>query len=289
MTSLARHLFGPTLFLVFAVGVSALDAPPLVVERTEVRTLTSKENGVAYRLYISLPHGYGEPGKTFPVVYLLDANYSFLIARNITDHLSEREDLPEVILVGIAYDDPPPATRAWQADSYHRNRTRDYTPKFWPTGGYGPEMQKVSGGGPKFRSFIEHELIPFIDRTYATAPGDRTLVGHSYGGLFASWNVLTSPPLFRRYIVVSPSLWYADRWIFTLPAPRSLNARVYLAVGSAEGNSEHDMVVDLRAFAQKLRKVSGTSISIGVLEHENHNSVFPRALSNGLRFVFEGM
>ena len=180
--------------------------------------------------------------------------------------VGERGDVPEVILVGIAYDDPTPATGGWQSEPYHRNRTRDYTPKFWPTGGYGPEMQKVSGGGPKFRAFIERELIPFIDENYDTVRGERTLVGHSYGGLFTAWNVVASPRLFRRYIIVSPSLWYADRWIFGLLYPPSINARVYLAVGSTEGNSDHDMVVDLRNFARKLRKISEMSVSYGVLE-----------------------
>ena len=269
-----------------ASGLAASDAPPFVVERTEVRTLTSKENGVAYKLYVSLPHGYGAAGKTFPVVYLLDADYSFLVARNITDHLSERQNLPELILVGIAYDRPSVASHEWQSLPYHVNRTRDYTPKFWPTGGYGPEIQKVSGGGPKFRAFIEHELIPFIDSNYATAVGDRTLVGHSYGGLFAAWNLITSPPLFRQSIIVSPSLWYADRWIFGLQHAKKIDGRVYLAVGSSEGNSEHDMVVDLRRFAQMLRKISGLDVSSAALDGETHNSVFPRALSNGLRFVF---
>lgn len=273
------------LLLLFALNAAAADAPPLVVERTEVRKITSSENGVAYKLYVSLPHGYGEKGKTFPVVYLLDAGYSFLIARNITDHLAERGDLRELIVVGIAYDMPETASRAWQSEPYHRNRTRDYTPKFWPDGGYGPEMQKVSGGGPKFRAFIEKELIPFIDANYATVRGDRTLVGHSYGGLFAAWNLVTEPPLFQRYIIVSPSLWYAKRWIFGLKYPRRIDARVYLAVGSSEGNSEHDMVVDLRRFAQKLRTIPGISVSFASLDGETHNSVFPRALSNGLRFV----
>ena len=175
-------------FLFASAATVASEAPPLV-ERTEVRTLKSEANGVAYKLYVSLPHGYGQPGKTFPVVYLLDANYSFLIARNISDHLSD------LILVGIGYDTPNDAF-AWQSESYHRNRTRDYTPKFFPTGGYSPEMQKVSGGGPKFRAFIEKELVPFIDSNYATTSGDRTLVGHSYGGLFSAWNVITAQPLF---------------------------------------------------------------------------------------------
>lgn len=275
------------LLLLFALNAAAA-APPFVVERTEVRKLTSRVNGVNYKIYVALPHGYGQAGKRFPVVYLLDADYSFLIARNIMDHLSERESLPELIVVGIAYDTPPSASGAWQSEPYHRNRTRDYTPKFWPTQGYTPEIQKLSGGGPKFRAFIEQELIPFVDSHYATVRGDRTLVGHSYGGLFAAWNLITSPPLFQRYIIVSPSLWYADRWIFGLPYPKSIDAKVYLAVGNSEGNSGHDMVADLQTFAQKLHGIAGIAVSSAPLDGETHNSVFPRALSNGLRFVFEG-
>ena len=266
--------------------LAAQTPPPLTIERTEVRVLASESNGIRYKLYVSLPHSYAEGSSRYPVVYLLDADYSFLIARNIGDHLAERQHLRELIFVGIAYDGPL---------QYRMNRTRDYTPLFSPTGGYGPEMQKVSGGGPKFRSFLEQELIPFIDRNYRTVAGDRTLVGHSYGGLFASWNVLLEPSLFQRYIVVSPSLWYHDRWIFELEKERAksgkaLRARMYLAVGALERNEERDMPDDLRAFARKLqsRHYAGLVLSSAVLDDETHNSVFPRALSNGLRFVFEG-
>jgi predicted alpha/beta superfamily hydrolase len=172
------------------------------------------------------------------------------------------------------------------------NRTRDYTPIFFPTGGYGPEMQKGSGGGPRFRAFLEKELVPFIDATYRTKPDDRCLVGHSYGGLFSSWVLLTTPSLFQRYIIVSPSLWYAERMMFKLQKEQAdvlaaAKARVYMAVGSMEGNSERDMVVDLQMFAKRIGS-KGIALRHAVLDAETHNSVFPRALSNGLRFVFEG-
>ena len=260
-------------------AASAPDVRPLQLDRTEERTLVSEVNGVGYKLYVALPHGYAAGSDRYPVVYLLDADYSFLIARNIADHLAERQHLRELILVGIAYDGPP---------QYRMNRTRDYTPTFSPSGGYGPEYQKVSGGGPKFRAFLEKELIPFIDRHYRTIPGDRCLVGHSYGGLFASWNLLASPLLFRRSIIVSPSLWYDGRMIFRLRRENVTEARVYLAVGASEGNGEHDMVVDLQRFTRKLRTSKGLVLESDVLDDETHNSVFPRALSNGLRFVFEG-
>ena len=270
--------------LVESTAASATDVRPLRLDRTEERTLVSEVNGIGYKLYIALPHGYAAGSGRYPVVYLLDADYSFLIARNIADHLAERRHLRELILVGIAYDGPA---------QYRKNRTRDYTPTFSPTGGYGPEMQKFSGGGPQFRAFLEKELIPFVDRNYRTIRGDRCLAGHSYGGLFASWNLLSEPRLFQRFIIVSPSLWYDDRMIFRLQKEHAarvaaLEARVYIAVGGSEGNSQRDMVVDLQQFSKQLRGYKGLALDSDVLNAETHNSVFPRALSNGLRFVFEG-
>jgi predicted alpha/beta superfamily hydrolase len=272
--------------LSLSMTTAAMAADAFVLDRVEQHSLVSHENGVAYKLYVALPESYAAGGKRYPVVYLLDADYSFLIARNIGDHLAQRGDLSEVIFVGIAYGGPP---------QYRIHRTRDYTPTFVPTDGYGPDVQKFSGGGPKFRAFIEKELIPFIDGQYRTIAGDRCLVGHSYGGLFAAWTLISDPPLFRRYVIVSPSLWYDDRWMFSVlnrfaRTHDSLDARVYMAVGSREGGTDRRMVGDLQEFLSALRKRKFRGLVVGgsVLDDETHNSLFPRALSNGLRFVFEG-
>lgn len=264
----------------------ATAAPPLVLEHTEVRTLASRHAGVGYKLYVGLPESYAESDERYPVVYLLDADYSFLLARNITQHLSQRDDLDEVLLVGIAYDGPL---------RYRLNRTRDYTPTHVPTGGYGPEYQKVSGGGESFRRFLAEELQPFIDRTYRTRPGETTLVGHSYGGLFGTWVLLTEPELFSRYILVSPSLWYDDHLPLRLEAELaerrdSLPARVYFCVGSREVNSQRDMIADLRRFTARLeeRGYEGLELRVEVFDDETHNSVFPTGLGRGLRYVHRG-
>ena len=291
--------------VVAALGILFLEAPalpaaqlgpaaPFVVDRMEVRSLPSEATGVTYRLLISLPHGYDGDAVAphglirrrdhYPVIYLLDADYSFLLARNITDHLAERDDLPEVILVGIAYDGPP---------RYRLHRTRDYTPTFVPDGAYGPEFQRFSGGGPKFLKFLAEELVPAVETTYRATPDERTLVGHSYGGLFASFAVFERPGLFRRVIAVSPSLWYDNRFIFRREQSFSeshsrLPASVYYAVGSREVNSARSMLADLEAFSQQVRGrgYEGLELRTEVLAEETHNSLLPRALSNGLRFVF---
>jgi len=269
-----------------ATPVTNPAARPMTVERTEIRNLESEINGVEYELRVALPHSYGAPGKRYPVVYLLDADYSFFIARNILDHLSERNNIGESIVVGIAYGGQL---------QYRLNRTRDYTPTLVPTGGYGPEYQKVSGGAPMFRDVIRKEIIPFIDGNYATVRGDRTLVGHSYGGLFTTWVMFTEPDLFSRYIAVSPSLWYDDHLIFRIEnelakTTKRLPVHAYFCVGSREHNDERNMVTDLDAFLSQVRQHQYEGLELGdlVMTNETHNSVFPGGLSNGLRFVFEG-
>jgi len=123
----------------------------------------------------------------------------------------------------------------------------------------------------------------------------RYLVGHSYGGLFAAWVALTAPETFSGYVIVSPSLWYDDGLAFRLEEEAARDrtdwpVRVYMTVGSREINQQHDMVADLRRMASRLegRRYPHLRLRWEVAEDETHNSVFPRGLSNGLRFVLEG-
>jgi len=263
---------------------SIVAADPVSLPDTRVEAITAKANGVAYKLYIGLPSDYNATGERYPVLYLLDADYAFPIARTIVKHLSERERLRKIIVVGIACD----RCDQYESPEYRMNRTRDYTPRFSATGGYGPQYQKVSGGAPKFLQFIRTELFPWMDRHYRTIPAERGLVGHSYGGLFANWVLLTAPDTFSRYIIVSPSLWYDGRFMFELklPAGRVPHARVYMAVGGVEGNAQHDMVVDLERMAKELKQYSSIAVEDEVFQGETHDSVFPTAVARGIRFVY---
>lgn len=253
------------LALVFA---AALATEPVALPRTTTLHVTAKSNGVAYKLYVSLPRDYEKSQERYPVIYTLDADYSFAVARNVVEHLADREHLRWAIVVSIAYDGP---------DRYRVNRTRDYTPTHTPSGGYGPEYQKHSGGGPKFRQFLGEELIPLIDRTYRTTR-ERTLVGHSYGGLFSAWTMLTTD-LFTGYVIVSPSLWYDDSLLFRLKG--TPKARAYIAAGSIENPV---MARDAKRFAARL----GPEHKVEILDDETHNSIFPSAFSRGIRFVMKG-
>jgi predicted alpha/beta superfamily hydrolase len=272
---------------VILLALSAVaHAEAYTVPNTQVIDLSSKQTGADYRLFVALPSDYDKSRKTYPVVYMLDADYSFALVRNVVQHFVEREDLPPMILVAIAY--PGSATNR---ETYKKNRTRDYTPAHAPDGGYGAEYQKLSGGGSKFRSFIATDVIPLIDRRFRTRPNDRTIIGHSYGGLFATYVLLTEPALFKRYIIVSPSLWYANRIALTMEEAAAgsgirPDARVFFAVGALESSMMSD---DLTELFRRLRRRNNPKLDVTMrmFEGERHNSVFPVAVTRGLLTVFD--
>jgi hypothetical protein len=53
-------------------------------------------------------------------------------------------------------------------------------------------------------------MIPYIEDKYRTIPSHRTVVGHSYGGLFSIYTSVKNPELFRNNIAISPYLAWND-------------------------------------------------------------------------------
>jgi uncharacterized protein len=258
---------------------------------TTVHNFKAKANGVDYSLYIRVPPEYATSQRQYPVIYLLDADYSFALAVNTVDFLARRENqAPQAIVVAIGYSGQYPSE-----EKYRLNRTRDYTPE--PMSGPTSAAQKASGGAPKFLRVIEREIFPFVEKNYRVDTRDRTLVGHSYGGLFAAWVLQERPELFHRYLLVSPSLWYNDESLLRREAagtrePIRSRTFVYLAVGSREQYLNGAPMIDqLNRFAYLLRARGDADLVIRqrVFEDETHISIFPVAFSTGVRHLFGAM
>jgi predicted alpha/beta superfamily hydrolase len=143
------------------------------------------------RINVFLPNGYDAATKTYPVIYLLDgsANEDYFHAAGLFDFLATYGVMPPAIVVGIANVD----------------RQRDFTmPSSDPAD---RKAAPTSGGALKFVSFLERDLIPYVDGHYRVTDR-RTLIGQSLGGLLATQVLLEKPQLFREYVIVSPSLWW---------------------------------------------------------------------------------
>ncbi|MCB1041863.1 MAG: alpha/beta hydrolase [Acidobacteria bacterium] len=264
-----------------------LSGDPVCLPHTETLHLTSSTNGQEYVIYLSLPRDFS--GGPYPLIVTLDADYAFPMTHAAVEHFVDRGNLPAMIVASIGYPGQSQVQRV-----YRTHRTRDYTPTHSMEGGYGPALQQYSGGGPKFAAFIRNELLPLLAKKYHANLQDTTFIGHSYGGLFGTYLMLKHPGIFHKYLLVSPSLWYDDRMTLQTMADAELQqtpTRVFLAVGSHEeqSNRGRGMVSDLKAFEAGLRaKNKGNfAISLVVFDDETHNSVFPGALSKGLRFLFQ--
>ena len=164
-----------------------------------VDTIHSKILGEDRKVWISVPPGYynGEKVK-YPVVYLLDGDGHFGSVTGMIRQLSEgfTNFVPKMIVVGILNTD----------------RMRDLTPThITRSADYGDSaMFKTTGGGKNFLSFIEKELMPYVDSAYPAAPY-KMFIGHSLGGLIVVDVLLHHPQLFNSYVAIDPSLWYDER------------------------------------------------------------------------------
>jgi len=135
----------------------------------------------------------------YPVVYLLDGDVLFENTQKILLRLSKEPGLSDAankIIVAIG--------NIWERD-------RDYTPTHIQSSpGLDSMSAAKSGGGEKFTSFLEKELIPFVESNYPASSKDRIFIGHSFGGLLVMNTLLHHLSLFQHYVAIDPSMWWDD-------------------------------------------------------------------------------
>ncbi|MGB5981992.1 MAG: alpha/beta hydrolase-fold protein [Nonlabens sp.] len=157
-------------------------------------SLYSKVLNESRKIYVQLPANYTiEKNQKYPVAYILDGEV-FLPTVNEVQNYYSGGFTPEMVLVGIAND---------------KNRVRDLTTSTITTK-YGMPFNEKNGEADNFRTFIETELIPFIESKYPVT-NYRTLIGHSYAGLFTISTLLKQPDLFANYLAIDPSLDWDDQ------------------------------------------------------------------------------
>jgi hypothetical protein len=267
-------------------GAIAPDAPRVSLPETQTWNITSKINQQEYQISVGLPAGYGEGQSAYPVLYLTDGLGSLCIAQPISRWLLADRLLPDLLLVAIGYptEDLPTMLSL---------RKRDFTPVEADKNSTDPRSFSPdgTGGGPRFLRFIQEELIPQVNARYRTRPDDTALFGQSLGGLFALHVLFQHPAVFQRFIIGSPSIWWAEKAILQAEAAyaaaqQDLPARVFMGIGGEEDL----MVAELQSLAETLQRRNYPNLSLAthVFEDERHLTVIPFVLSRGLRAVYAG-
>ncbi len=270
-------------------------APPaLELPNTFVHEVPSKATGRHYQLWVSVPAGYVQGEKKYPVVFVTDAAYSFPLVRSIRNLLGQRgRNIEDFILVGL-----PPERRMSSKDS----RSRDYTPSIPVSSSPDQYTGARYGEAEAYRNYLEHQVLPLIVSEYDSDMSRTVLVGHSYGGLFGSYVMLTKPQMFSAYILGSPSLWFDNHAILKVEESyaqknRALPVKVMMYAGEFETRGDGpryftsvDLVGDMRSFEHRLesRDYEGLTIDSVVLPGEDHLTIFPALISRGLLWALPG-
>lgn len=136
--------------------------------------------------------------------------------------------MPEMILVGISND---------------TNRNRDLT-----TSPVDSPWIKESGGADAFMAFIEKELIPFVEANYPVT-NYRTLIGHSYGGLFTINALMNHSQLFDNYIAMDPSLDWDNQKLLKqskdlMAGEKFKNKALFMSLGGQLHHSDKSITIE---------------------------------------------
>jgi predicted alpha/beta superfamily hydrolase len=193
-------------------------------------------------IIVYLPPDYNSArSRRYPVLYLHDGQNIFDAATafnnnewgvdEVAEELILNGEIEPLIIVGIY--------------NTGLKRITEYT--------HVPDYRGRGGLAREYGKMIASDLKPFIDGEYRTLPNSANtgLGGSSLGGLVTMYLGLRYPEVFGKLLVMSPSVWWANRDILKKVHRANHKAfqKIGLDVGTCEGSNPQSClrnVEDLR-------------------------------------------
>ena len=226
-----------------------------------------------YDILVGLPESYAyDRDRNYPTIYILDGGELYPLLRAYYNYLRNSDEVPESILIAISY-----GARDFAAGN---TRGHDFT---------APSAERdYWGGAANFQSFLDSELLPFVEQQYRSDRQQRILFGQSLGGQFVLFSAQTRPSLFWGHIASNPAL-HRNLGFFlearaTVPGD---GPRPRLFVGSG---SDDDAEFRLPAL-QWIDRWTGAAdapwdLQAVTLAGHTHFSAPPAAFRQGMRWLF---
>ena len=272
------------------------------IPQAQQTLLSSKLTGRIYRIQVM---AVGDaPATGYMPVYVLDGDMMFPTAATAAYtyyHHAKDNGAQPLLIVGIGYDNGKLLDIPM--------RSLDYTPPMDARG-------KISASQPKrgeadvFLRMIQSELKPLLQQQYRLQADKATLIGHSYGGVLALYALLQHPNDFSHYVISSPSMWWNEGALQTLPdsylQPLLKNKHdkfVRISVGEYEQTAspyvdangerakilaEKQMVNKVDAMAKRLQALPNKHLRVESQHYpaETHTGAMFRAVLDGIKFTY---
>ncbi|WP_121811445.1 alpha/beta hydrolase [Mucilaginibacter kameinonensis] len=215
--------------------------------------------GDDYTIYIHFPPGYDTTKTKYPVLYMTDGDWNMTVAMNCFNMLRQDYETTEALIVGIGYGNRP------------NQRSRDLNP---------------ATGGPKFISFIEHEVIPFVQSKYRVND-NKALYGYSFGGMFTTMVLFDHPSLFNMIFIGAPGNSGSE----LIPSAKKyfannhdLNSRVFLGVGSFEQLTSKN-IQEFKSYMEN-QHCQGLDIATAITPNAGHGAALAQVMQNAIKFAY---
>ena len=251
-----------SLLILVTLNVSSQQADStgkLVLDNIDTYTLRSSIIGEDYTIYVLKTDNYDTTQHTLPVLYMTDGDWNMTVAMNCFRMLRQDYITNEPLVVGIGY------------GKNENKRVRDLDP---------------NGGAPKFLSFIEKEVMPFIEKRYRTN-NERGIYGYSMGGMFTTYILFNRSDLFQKIYIGAPG----NNGRLLMPAAREyfkthndLKSKVFIGVGSYE----KEVVGNIDSFMTflKAKNLTGLDIHSAITPDAGHGAGLGGVMQNAIAYGY---
>ena len=253
--------------------------------------IESQHVGDAFTIRVALPASYEAGDKTYPVLYCLDSDGSFGLAAstmayiNLGANFGMGKNIPEMIVVGIGYER---GLIPWLF-----TRVRDFTPSEDPSFNYNNPAFQIpeSGKADQFLQFLREELMPSLESLYRIDASLNVVASHSMSALFAIYEMLQPERIFQKYILACPFVEWAGDTMFQMEAAyaeqtQELEADAFVTITGQEPTPSYIESTHKFMKILKERDYKNFNFDFVSYENDNHFSVWPKALIDGLVYVF---
>lgn len=286
MRTFAKLILGIALSLAMFGAVAEELVGQYYLRSTQVVKIKDAAQDRIYHITIQTPFGYEEgvrKGQKYPAMYITDMAYNYPMVEGWMNVATYGNTIQKHLLVGIS----------WEVNTSSMvSRTYDYTPVVED------EWKDPTGGADSHLRFLKEQVFPYVENKYSADPAKRTYVGSSLGGLFGAYALLTQPDLFANYLLVSPSLWYNDHYMFQLEAskkrvvPKQFT-QVFISAGELEtpkdAGIKNNLFTDAQKFAQKVQAWQSPNVSIQFYPVKDafHSMTFPDSIVRGISWMLK--
>lgn len=232
---------------------------------------------------VYLPPDYNsDPERRYPVLYLHDGQNLFDAATafagnewgldELAEELIENGLIQPLIIVGIY--------------NARENRVYEYT--------HVKDRRGRGGRARRYAKAVIEDLKPFMDSEYRTLPdvAHTGLGGSSLGGLVTLYLGMRYPDVFGKLIVMSPSVWWANRAILReiQKLSHKSDQKIWLDIGTCEGQNPEVCVKNVQDLRDAL-VAKGWELGKDLMFLEHHGAshdekAWGYRMRDALRFLF---